>query len=273
MKIPKVILVLTLSVLAVAFFVGCDNETTAPKRAHQVPVDPVDWDGDKENGTGSVVGESGQQPTQLGSAGSGFAVQERVLRGSLEPHDHTIIVETILSNVQEIAARLPQNQVSSGVDVLQAALMVPAVDRYTKSRIRLVLDALADLEQVQSRIPDDARHAVSDVLDRLEAYPTVTGKIEALQNMVDSGQYETVEGLPEGLVAGIEILRDGQKSIYAPRCFFNLKRMLQQDLAGAIAGAIAGGIVGGPPGAGLGALAGSAGASGSDAVGQLTGWW
>jgi hypothetical protein len=259
--------------LLVASFLGCDNETTGPKQTKQTNVDPIDWDGDKEDWGGTGPGGTVAAAPSREADSPVLDAGDHLLQPGLSAHDHTIIIEAIMANVQEIAARLPQNQVSSEMEVLRAALDVPAIDRYTKGRIRMVLHILADLEEAEGLVPDGTRRVVVDVLDRLEAYPSVPEKVDALQQMIDSGQYEVYDGLPEGLAAGIEILRDGEKTVYAPRCLLNLKRMLRQDLAGAIGGAIGGAIVGAAPGAGVGALAGSAGASGADAIGQLTGWW
>ena len=273
MNRPKAILAFILSVFVVALFLGCDSETAGPKPTEQAHIDPIDWDGDKENRVGAGVGQTVSDAPSLGSMNTSLDARDHVLGPDLGPHDHTIIMEAIMRNVREIAARLPQNQVSSGMEVLQAALTVPALDGYTKSRIRLVLDVLARLEQAQGRIPNETLQAMSEVLDRVDAYPTITEKAEVLQHMIDSGQYDAYPGLAQGMTTGIKILRDGEKTIYAPRCLFNLKRLAHQDLAGTIGGAIGGAIIGGLAGAGLGALAGAAGASGSDIVGQLTGWW
>ncbi len=273
MNRPKAILALVLSMFVVALFLGCDSETAGPKPTEQTHVDPIDWDGDKESRVGGGAGQTVSDAPSLGSISPGFDARDYALGSDLNPHDHTIIMEAIMGNVREIAARLPQNQVSSGMEVLQATLMVPAIDRYTKSRIHLVLDELARLEQARDQIPNETLQAMSEVLDRVDAYPTITEKAEVLQHMIDSGQYDAHAGLSQGMATGIEILRDGEKTIYAPRCLINLTRLAQQDLAGTIGGAIGGGIIGGLPGAGLGALAGAAGASGSDIVGQLTGWW
>lgn len=273
MNRPKVILALILSVFVVALYLGCDSETTAPKWNDKSPVDPIDWDGYKDSWVGGGPGEMVSDAPSSGSATSGFDARDYALGSELGPHDHTIIMEAILRNVQEIAARLPQNQVSSGMEILQATLTVPAVDRFTKSRIRLVLDWLNRLEQAQGRIPGETLEAMSDVMEQLEAYPSLTEKTEALQHMIDSGQYDIYEGLTQGMAAGIAILRDGEKTIYRPRTLINFKRLVEHDAEGAIAGAIGGLIVAGPPGAGVGAVAGAAGASGSDLFGQLTGWW
>jgi hypothetical protein len=254
----------------IVLLAGCESDPAAPGRVERDHVDPIDWDGTKDNPLGMAAAPGGS-PGDF--AGVGLGPSEHLLGPELGPRDHTIIIEAIIHNASEIAALLPQNQVSSGIEVLEAAYRVPNIDAYTKSRIRLVLDILPRVERAQEQAPEETRQALSDILDRLDAYGTVTGKIEALQSMVDSGQYEAHEGIPQGLVAGIKILRDGERTIYAPRSLFNLKRMIHQDLAGAIGGAIGGAIVGGLPGAGVGALAGSAGASGADAVGQLTGWW
>ena len=273
MNRPKAILALILSMFVVALFLGCDSETAGPKPTEQTHVDPIDWDGDKENWVGGGAGQTVSDAPLLGSVNPRFDARDHVLGSDLGPHDHTIIMEAILENVWEIAARLPQNQVSSGIEVLQATLAVPAIDRYTKSRIHLVLDELVRLEQVQDQIPDETREAVSDVMDRLEAHPSIADKIEALQQMIESGQYDEYEGMSQGMATGIAILRDGEKTIYRPRCLLNLKRLAQHDVQGAIAGAIGGLIVAGPPGAAVGAAVGAAGSSGSDLVGQLTGWW
>ena len=203
----------------------------------------------------------------------GFDAREDVLGPELGPHDHTIIMQAILSNVREITARLPQNQESSGLEILQAMLTVPAIDRDTKSRIRLVITELARLEQARCEIPDGTLQAMDEVLDRVEACPTVVEKAHALQDMIESGRYDAYGGLIQGMATGSAILRDGEKTIYRPRALINFKRLIQQDVGGAIEGAIVGGIIAGPPGAGVGAVAGAAGASGSDLIGQLSGWW
>lgn len=273
MNRPRVILVCVLTVLVMALLLGCDSETTGPKPAEHAHVDPIDWDGDKEDWVGGGSGQTVSDAPSVASTIPGFDARDHVLGSDLGAHDHTVIMEAILGNVGEIAARLPQSQASSEMDVLKAALAVPAIDRYTKSRIRLVLSWLARLQRVRDQIPDETRQAISDVLERLEACPTIADKTEALQQMIDSGQYGAYEGLPQGMAAGVAILRDGEKTVYAPRCLINFKRLVEHDVEGAIAGAIGGLIVAGPPGAGLGAVAGAAGASGSDLVGQLTGWW
>jgi hypothetical protein len=182
-------------------------------------------------------------------------------------------MEAILRNAPAIAARLPQNQVSSEVDVLEAATMIPEVSPYVKGRIRMVLDMLRLLQHAQPLIPEEMQEVMSEIREEIAVCEGPSEAVETLQGMIASGRYRAYEGLPEGLTAGIDILRDGEKTVYTPRCLFNLKRMIQQDLAGAIAGAIAGGVVAGPPGAAVGALAGAAGSSASDAIGQLTGWW
>ena len=273
MNRPKVILALVLSVFVLALWLGCDSETTAPQREVQPPVDPIDWEGDKDSGIAGAPGGMLSDAPASGSGGMGFDAGVRTLGPELGPHDHTVIMEAILENVQAISARLPQNQEASGTAILQAALTVPAINSHTKARIRLALSWLDRLEQAQDRVPDETLEAISDVMNQLEAYSSLPEKMEALQLMIDSGQYDLYEGLPQGMAASIEILRDGEKTIYAPRCLLNLKRLIEHDAEGAIAGAIGGLIVAGPPGAGLGAVAGAAGASGSDLVGQLTGWW
>jgi len=249
---------------------GCEGDPAAPDRVDRDHVDPIDWEGTKESRF--AVPTVSDRPSH-GWADAGFGPGEHLLGPELTPHDHTIIMEAIIQHASEIVALLPQNQKSSGIQVLDAAYRVSAIDAYTKSRIRLVLDILPRVERAQQRAPEDTRQAIADILDQLEEHGTVAANIEALQSMIDSGRYEIYEGLPQGLAAGIKILRDGERTIYAPRSLFNLKRMLRQDLAGAIGGAIGGAIVGGPAGAGVGSVAGSAGASGADAIGQLTGWW
>jgi hypothetical protein len=254
----------------VVLMLGCDGDQTAPERSRPDHVDPIDWDGTKD-------GPSVPRPLADGPSRewphAGFDAGEHSLGMELRPHDHTVIMETILQNAPEIAARLPQNQVSSGTDVLQAVLEVPGISAYVKGRIRIVLDVLPSVEEAQSRMSQDMQQAMAEALEQIEECATLSEMTEAMEGMIDSGRYDAYAGLPQGLAAGIRILRDGERTIYRPRVLFNLKRMLQQDLKGAIGGAIGGAIVGGPPGAGLGALAGAAGSSGSDAVGQITGWW
>jgi hypothetical protein len=174
---------------------------------------------------------------------------------------------------QEIVARLPQNEISSGMEVLQAALTVPEISGYVKSRIRMVLDVLPTLEEPYSRIPEDTQEAVSQIVRVVEACESLSEMTEIMQNMIDSGEYRGYEGLSQGLATGIRILRDGEKAVYTSRRLFNLKRLISHDIAGAIGGAIGGAIATGGPGAGVGAVAGAAGASAADAIGQLTGWW
>lgn len=273
MSRSKTNLVLILGVLAVGLCLACDSETTGPSRNDLDPVDPVDWDGHKDSSREADPWEPVSDAPSRDSRGMDFDARNDLLGPELGPHDHTIIMQAILTNVQTIVARLPQNQQSSGLEVLRAALTVPGIGSYTKSRIRLVVNELARLERAQCEIPDETLQAMGEVLDRIDACPTVADKAEALQGMIESGRYDGYAGLSQGMATGTAILLDGEKTIYRPRVLLNLKRLVQQDVAGAIAGAITGGIVAGPPGAGVGALAGAAGASGSDLVGQLTGWW
>jgi hypothetical protein len=266
----KTIGALTLGILLVVLVIGCDNEQTAPECSRPDHVDPVDWDGTKDGGF--ELPPLGDGPSREWPH-AGFEAARRSVGSDLRAHDHTIIMEAVLQNARDIAARLPQNQVSSGTEVLSAALEVPGISTHVKSRIRMVLNVLPSVEEAQGVMPEEAQQAVLDAMEQIGDCETLPQMVETMQSMIESGRYSGIDGLTQGLSAGIQILRDGEKTVYRPRALFSLKRMVQQDLRGAIGGAIGGAIVGGPPGAGVGAAAGAAGSSASDAIGQLTGWW
>jgi hypothetical protein len=263
--------VVVLAVVSIAaMLAGCESEGTAPEPADRGPVDPVDWDGTKDSpGSPPLLSDA----QSLDRAVAGVDAKTWTLGPDLGPRDHTLIMQAVLGNVPAIVARLPQNQVSSGREVLEAAIQVPEISAYVKSRMRMVLGFLASVMEAQESLPSETREALTEVFARIEEAQTLTEKIDVMQSMVESGSYDGPAGLPRGLETGISILRDGERTIYRPRALFNLKAMVQQDLEGAIAGAIGGMIVAGPPGAGVGAVAGAVGSSASNAVGQLTGWW
>ena len=137
----------------------------------------------------------------------------------------------------------------------------------------MVLGVLPSLEEAQMAMPEEAQQAVASAMEQIGGCETLPEMVQTMQRMIASGRYSGTEGLTQGLSVGIQILRDGEKTVYRPRVLFSLKRLVQQDLRGAIGGAVAGAIVGGPVGAAAGAGIGAAGSSASDAVGQITGWW
>jgi len=81
-------------------------------------------------------------------------------------HDHTLVMEAIMSHHSEIEELLPENPTTA--DVLNAALQVPDIDGYVKNRINTLLEMLPQIEEWQAQIPDEVQGALDEIQGTLE---------------------------------------------------------------------------------------------------------
>jgi len=200
---------------------------------------------------------------------------------SLTVHDHTLIVDTILSNpwpvLKELDLReyLLENTYPSKTEILEAALRVERIDDYTKKRIAMVLEEFVKIQGVE--IPEAETLAVNEIVKQLEKSNTVWEAIGILENIKASYRYADYEGLSIGIDVSIGILQSGSKSIYSPEHPFysfcsTVRDMAKADVAGGISGAVAGAIVGAGPGAAPGAIGGAVTGSLIAGINRLIDW-
>lgn len=242
---------------------------------------------------------------------------EKFAHIDLSIEDHTRIIEAVMENSFHLLRGLDlrkyvkDGQKPSGEEVLQAMLNVDTVDDYRKARIRDVLDVQSILEGVRrdesvSREMDDRTDEISRAVASEE---TITEKIERVKDLRRSGDLQ--RGSSDDEVLGrdeanemidrtaeltIEMLRDGQKSIYWPGHEFystvqgegsttpTEKRRIVSDTAnadtkglaaGAAGGCAAGSVAGGvgcAPGAVTGGVGGAVTLSAGEVIGAAIDW-
>ncbi len=195
-----------------------------------------------------------------------FRVEERAFPAELTIADHKLIVSAVMEYADQIMNELPQRVRITGITVLEAALRVPGIDSYTKSRIRLVLEHARQIESGSSHITDELRLATEDILAAIDECGSPQQMAEVLEEMEE--RYSQYPELTAGIRVAIGIVEDGAASIYAPLATrglgFSWKRLVREDVEGAITGAITGGW--------LGALVGAVVSSALDLFCQVTGW-
>lgn len=234
-------------------------------------------------------------------------------RVELTVEDHTRIIQSILDNLFAVIRELDVREYVddgtplAGETVLEAALTVPAVDDYTKARIRDVLRVQSALGQLESaeRVSDTMRERTDELARLVEAEDSIPAKIERLEAARERGDLHRETTETDFLSAEtenefvsrttdllVDLLQDGQKSIYWPNASYYqrlaatdddpigaVQRSLVGDIAngdskgligGAAGGCAAGSLAGGvgcAPGAVTGGLAGGVAGSASEAVG------
>gem|GEM_PF-2320847 len=197
----------------------------------------------------------------------------------LSPYDHTIIMEAIIENICGISEFLPTDTFPTSEEILDAALLQPAIDGYIKSRIRIIKGMIPMFEV--DTLPDSIITAIAEIEAKLDSCDSISEMIDTLESLKDSGGYPAV--LVTGIDFGIAILEDGNGTIYNPEwelfdpsgngnyetCSWwdefkkdlkddwnkYWKPVAEGDAEGACWGAAVGGAIGGPPGAVEGAAA------------------
>jgi hypothetical protein len=234
-------------------------------------------------------------------------------RVELAAEDHTRIMQAVFDNLFPVLRNLDirpyvaDGEAPTGDAVLEALLTVPDVDDYTKARIRDVLAVRRSLTELEEsgRLSATLRARTDQVERLVEETESVSATIDQLESALSAGEFrhestesdflqpadenEFVEHTVELL---IELLEDGQKSVYWPNARFyhqfastteespmSVQRSLVGDIAngdskgligGAAGGCAAGSLAGGVgcgPGAAAGGLAGGVAGSASEAIG------
>lgn len=141
-------------------------------------------------------------------------------------HDDIIIMEEIWKNLPEVLENAgitelelergaPRGQELSGDALLEAALQVGGIDPYVKDRIIVVLDVFSQIE-TRRESSYEVQEAVKEIMENIELCNTVPEMIQTLQYAIDSHQYDMYEGFPEGLEVAIQLLQDGEETIFNP---------------------------------------------------------
>lgn len=211
--------------------------------------------------------------------------------GPLQPQDHTLIVAQVMTYPFHVLRALGVGKGDpppSGREVLQAALDVDEIDPFAKERITMVLDALAEIDQVMSKPTREMKRGIAYVENLLGGRP-LAEQIRILRDPAarmreSTGPAPDPDWLREILDWILRMLEDGAGTIYSPD--FGFYKIVQSghavaydavgnikdaDTIGATAGGFAGTIFPGLGTAG-GAASVGAGASAGAAIGELIKW-
>jgi hypothetical protein len=133
-------------------------------------------------------------------------------------------------------------------ELLNALLDVEAIGNSTKETINIILDLLPELGDWLAGIPAGTLQAIDEIMGNVTELHTVAATTGALQDAINSGEYDDYEYLPEALEFGIELLNDGEGDLYNPDWdpyldapyagSFNVSQMMKAALEGGIAGAV-----------------------------------
>jgi hypothetical protein len=136
----------------------------------------------------------------------------------LAREDHTRIVYVVYANAGAVRRKVDTAR-PTGVDVLRAALKVETIDTYTKARIETVLRVLPDIELGQEKISADERAALEEIAARMAASPTITTRVQLLDQIdaetQPNGKYARFSGVNSGLTAAGRNVSDGLTTIYS----------------------------------------------------------
>lgn len=194
----------------------------------------------------------------------------------------------IVANPNEVKASLPSLTIMTTPTVeelLNAALEVEQIDNTTKSRISIILDFLPELDGWLAEIPGETLLAIDEIMGNVTELETVSNATDFLQEAIASGDYDAYEWLPEALGFGIDLLKDGNLTIYNPAWppyelspfeGFNVSQMWKEGLQGGIEGAVGcalAGIASSDWGVKIGGVVGTVDSSIADIISQLSGWW
>jgi hypothetical protein len=136
----------------------------------------------------------------------------------LAREDHTRILFVVYANAGAVRRKVEVAR-PTGVDVLRAALKVDAIDSYTKARIDAVLRVLPEIELGQEKIAAEERAALDEVAGRIAASPTITTRVQLLDEIdadtQTNGKYAHFSGINSGLTAAERNVGDGLTTIYS----------------------------------------------------------
>ena len=170
-------------------------------------------------------------------------------------------------------------------ELLNGLLDVEAVGNSTKETIEIILDLLPTLEDWLSEIPDETWQAIDVIMGNVTELHTVDATTDALQDAIDSGEYDDYDWLPEALQFGIDLLDDGEDTVYNPGwapylgdpyVSFNVSQMMRAALEGGIAGAVGAALADYAPAQyviGIGGCLGAVNSLIADMISQLSGHW
>jgi hypothetical protein len=193
--------------------------------------------------------------------------------------------ETCLENLEDANAGLTILATPTVEGLLDALLDVEAISESTKDTINIILDLLPELEDWLAEIPDETWQAIDEIMGNVTALQTVDATTDALQSLIDSGKYDDYEYLTDALEFGINLLDDGENTIYNPTwdpyadeplVGFNASQLMKAALEGGIAGAVGAALAEAAPAAyviGIGGCIGAVDSSIADIISQLAGYW
>ena len=138
--------------------------------------------------------------------------------------DHTLIVNAIMNNTlgpagikMQLKRTMPEGKEPSAVDVLNAALQVSSIDEHVKSRIRVVLAALPELEPARDKMPGATKNVIMEIQREIVKCENVDEMIQLLKRIKEDKTYDKYEGLSTRIGGAIDLLEDGKDAIYAPK--------------------------------------------------------
>lgn len=213
-----------------------------------------------------------------------------VPNGPLGPEDHTLVVGQFMAypfQVLRAVGATPGQQRPTGREIMEAMLDVDEIDQLAKTRLKLMIDGLGQLEPELAKPPRELRKANAMISDLL-AGKSISEQIHAFRDAALRPPEPAPDWLREVLAWISHMLEDGASTIYnrdhsfhrtlAPDASGGTRRekdsvdnIKDGDALGAAAGGMAGSLI--PAlGTATGAACVGGGMSLGVALGELIDW-
>ena len=146
--------------------------------------------------------------------------QLRIVRGA---KDHTRVVRAVMTNAAPILKRLiergnlRQGRKPTKTEVLQIILEVETIDASTKARVREALNLMQEMPRLQPRVAVTTKTLANEIIRGLHNFGAVSEMISFLRATKANRKYADHRSLLIGMEVAIEILKDGESTIYAEK--------------------------------------------------------
>jgi hypothetical protein len=170
-------------------------------------------------------------------------------------------------------------------ELLSATQDLPSVSNSTKVRIAAIVNLLPQLDGWRGSVPSETSQAIDEIMNGVSGFANVTATAGFLQDAIDSGDYDSDEWLEDALDFGIDLLNDGEDTIYNPGwapyeqtlfASFNVSQFRRAGLEGCLMGAVGCALGDDVPdeyAVRIGGVVGAVDSSIADLISQLSDWW